>query len=132
MRHFLNRLVDPFVCVLLSSPLHGLLSRSVMLITVHGRRTGRSYTLPVQYARLGAMIYVYSPSDRQWWHNLNEKSPVTVRIGNETQTGVGEVLRGPLADNALISLEGTSLAKGAKRVPDGTLVRVKMDPAERS
>lgn len=132
MRTLLNRLANPFVRALLRSPLHGLLSRSVMLITVFGRRTGRSYTLPVQYACLGAIVYVYSPGDRRWWHNLDEESPVTARIGNETLAGVGKVLRGSVADNARATLEGTSLAKVAKRVPDGVLIRLKLNPADRS
>lgn len=132
MHTLLNKLANPFVRALLRSPLHGLLSRSVMLITVFGRRTGRSYTLPVQYARLGAIVYVYSPGDRRWRHNLDEESPVTARIGNETLAGVGVVLRGSEADNARATLDGTSLAKAAKRLPDGALVQLRLDPADRS
>jgi len=103
-----------------------------MLITVIGRRTGRSYTLPVQYARREGTVYVFSPGDRRWWHNLDEGRPVTARIGNETLAGVGEVLRGSAADGARATLEGTSLAKAAKRFPDGVIVRLRLDPADRS
>ncbi len=132
MPWFLNRVANPVVRALLRSPLHGLLSRSVMLITVIGRRTGRFYTLPVQYARRGDMVYVYSPGDRRWWRNLGELSPVTARIGNETLAGVGEVLRGPAAEGARGALEGTSLAKSAKRFPNGAIVRLTLNPADRS
>jgi hypothetical protein len=47
-----------------------------------------------------------------------------VKIGNETLTGTGEVLRGSAADGARAVLEGTSLAKSAERFPDGVIVRL--------
>ncbi|MEJ7901511.1 MAG: nitroreductase/quinone reductase family protein [Thermomicrobiales bacterium] len=127
MRTFLNHVANPVVRALLRSPLHALLSRSVMLITVIGRRSGRSYTLPVQYARQGDAVYVYSPGDRRWWRNLDEGEPVTARIDNESLTGVGEILRGPAAAAARAALEETSLAKAANRFPDGVVVRVRLD-----
>ena len=43
MRFFM-RLGNLFVASMLRSPLHGLLSGSVMLITVTGRKSGRRYT----------------------------------------------------------------------------------------
>ena len=124
MGPFLNRVINPVVRALLRSPLHSLLSRNVMLITLTGRRTGSDYTLPVQYARRGDTVYVFSPGDRRWWRNLNEGGAVTVRIGNETLAGTGEVLRGSAADDARAILARTSLAKSAERFPDGVIVRL--------
>jgi len=132
MRTFLNHVANPVVRALLRSPLHALLSRSVMLITVIGRRSGRSYTLPVQYVCRGDTGFVYSPGDRRWWHNLDGGKPVTVRIGSETLAGVGEVLRGVAADGARSTFVGTPLAKTARRFPDGVVVRLNLAPAERS
>jgi hypothetical protein len=50
----MNRLVE----WILHSWLSGLLDRSVMLISIKGRRTGREYTLPVNYAEDGGEIWV--------------------------------------------------------------------------
>jgi deazaflavin-dependent oxidoreductase (nitroreductase family) len=132
MRAFLNRVANPVVRALLRSTLHGLLSRNVMLITVTGRRTGRSYTLPVQYARRGETVYIFSPGDRRWWRNLDEGGPVTARIGTETLAGVGEILRGTATDDARAALDGTPPAKSARRFPNGVIVRLRLDPADRS
>jgi hypothetical protein len=46
-----NRVVNPLVRALLRSPAHRVMSRGVLLLTYTGRRSGRRYTLPVQYAR---------------------------------------------------------------------------------
>ena len=42
---------NPVVSAILRSPIHGMLSRRVMLLTVRGRRTGTWYTVPVGYVR---------------------------------------------------------------------------------
>ncbi len=132
MRTMMNRIANPVVRALLRSPFHGVLSRAVMLITVTGRRTGTLYTVPVQFTRRANTVYVFSPSDRRWWRNLNGSGSVTLRIGTEKLTGVGDVLQRSAADDVRAQLAGTSLAKSAQRYPDGVIVRVKLDPAGRS
>jgi hypothetical protein len=70
MAALMKCLANPIVPALLRSPLHGLLSRDLMLISMIGRRTGRRQTLPVQYARRGDEVYVLSWPDRRWWRSL--------------------------------------------------------------
>jgi len=77
---------------LLRSPLHGLVSSRVMLITVSGRQTGRLYTTPVNYVRDGDTITVVSRSHRTWWRNLRGGAPVAVRVRGEDLKGVAEVV----------------------------------------
>ena len=45
--------VNPIVTWVLRSPLHRVLSRSTMLVTYQGRKSGRQITLPVNYVREG-------------------------------------------------------------------------------
>jgi len=77
-----NRIVNPVVRPVLRSPLHGLLSRALMLLTFRGRRSGRSYTIPVQYAREGDTVILYAgrASEKTWWQNLVGGAEVTLRI----------------------------------------------------
>ena len=49
-----NRFINPFVKAVLRSPVHRLLSGSLVLLTYTGRRSGRRYTLPVMYAEQGS------------------------------------------------------------------------------
>src|SRR5262245_25017771 len=67
---------SPFMTWLLRSPLHGLLSSQVMLITVTGSVTGTRYTFPVNYVRDSGDLVVSSRVDRRWWRNLRGGAPV--------------------------------------------------------
>ena len=44
----MNHLVNPIVRLILRSPLHRLVSGSILLITYQGRKSGKTYTLRVQ------------------------------------------------------------------------------------
>src|SRR5205807_3639321 len=48
-----NRTANPVLRMVLSSPLHPLVSRHLALITVTGRRSGRRHTFPVAYREEG-------------------------------------------------------------------------------
>jgi hypothetical protein len=50
---FRNRLVNPVVRLLLRSPLHRLLSGSLVVSTYQGRKSGRWRSPPGMYARDG-------------------------------------------------------------------------------
>ncbi len=77
-----NRIVNPLVRPVLRSPLHPLFGRGLMLLTFRGRRSGRSFTIPVQYAREGDTVIVYPgrAAEKTWWRNLAGGAEVTLRI----------------------------------------------------
>jgi hypothetical protein len=83
------------ITALLRSPFHGLLSRSMLLISFAGRRSGKTYTLPVSYARDGETIVIVSQADRRWWHNLREGAPVWVHVQGKNLTGYAESFETP-------------------------------------
>ena len=92
----MHRTSNPIVIALLRSPLHWPLSRSVLLITVRGRRTGRPYTLPVVYAKIGSTILIVpgDPEHKTWWRNLTDgPTPVEVLHGDGWSAATAEVLR---------------------------------------
>jgi hypothetical protein len=88
------RLVNPAVAALLRSPLHGLLSGRVLLLTYTGRRSGRAHTLPVGYVRDGDAVTVYS-GVHGWWRNLRGGAPVSVLLRARLRTGWAEALDDP-------------------------------------
>jgi len=61
----LVRYFNPVTRFLLATPLHSLMSGRLMLLSFTGRRTGRSYTTPVSYVRLGDSLLV--PGGGGWW-----------------------------------------------------------------
>jgi deazaflavin-dependent oxidoreductase (nitroreductase family) len=80
-----------FMSWVLRSPFHRLLSENVLLITVTGRKSGREYTLPVNYQRAGNEIWITSQRERTWWRNLRGGSAVELRLAGKTVRGRGEV-----------------------------------------
>ncbi len=80
------------VAALLRSPLHGLVSKSMMLITVTGRKSGKTYSTPVSYLRDGETLLTTSYRERSWWRNLRGGAPVTVHVQGKDLTGRGEVI----------------------------------------
>lgn len=73
-------IINPTMRIFLRSPFHALWSRSLMLITFAGRRSGRRYTTPVRYIRIGTTVRCFTSSENQWWRNLRGGADVVLRI----------------------------------------------------
>jgi deazaflavin-dependent oxidoreductase (nitroreductase family) len=80
---FQGKVLNPVLRGLLRSPLHGTVSGSMMLLTYTGRRSGRAFTIPVQYAREGNDVVVIPgrPQEKTWWRNLTDGREVRARLG---------------------------------------------------
>ena len=75
------------VGLLLRSPLHGLVSGRIMLLTVTGRRSGRRFTVPVSYLRYGGDILGFTSGGwSAWWKNLRG-APVAARVRGRRISG---------------------------------------------
>ena len=76
-------LINPLMRVLLRSPLHFLLSGSLMLITFTGRRSGRRFTTPVRYLRVDGVVRCFTAASNRWWRNLRDGATVTLLIAGQ-------------------------------------------------
>src|SRR5690349_24649181 len=85
--------INPFVAAILRSPLHGLLSRQLILLTYTGRKTGKRYTIPVGYARDGDALVVFS--SRSWRRTLRGSAPVEVLLQGRRYTGTAVPIEDP-------------------------------------
>jgi len=83
------------VLLLLASPLHRLLDRSVIGLRVRGVVSGRELTLPVMYAvhDTGLVVVPAGPARKRWWRNLRHPAPVTVLLAGHWRPGTGQVLQ---------------------------------------
>jgi hypothetical protein len=124
---FMNRVVNPVVRLVLCSPLHPLLSRYLLLLTVTGRTTGRTWTLPLQYAERAGAIWIVpgNPAHKRWWRNLAGEAPATLTIRGTTYIGMGEALTGAAAEVARPGLAGSPLEGLAGRSGNSVIVRVR-------
>jgi deazaflavin-dependent oxidoreductase (nitroreductase family) len=84
-----NRTANPVIRSILRSPLHPLLSRRLALISVTGRKTGRTFTFPVGYERAGDIVRIGVgwPERKRWWRNLLEEGRVEMVLGGKRRTG---------------------------------------------
>lgn len=78
---------NPFMKWLLRSPFHGIVSRSYMLLTFTGRKSGKVYSIPVQYAQEGRTLYVMSSRGYVWWKNLRGGAAVQIRLRGKDVRG---------------------------------------------
>lgn len=70
---------NDFMAWVLRSPAYGFLS-GMMLITVTGRKTGKKYTLPVEYFEEDGFLWVVTNRDRTWWRNLRHGAEVELLL----------------------------------------------------
>ena len=98
----LQRLYNPVITAILRSPLHGLMSNSVMLLTYRGRRSGRAFTTPISYVRDGEDLLAVASRDHAWWRNLRGGAPVRVRLRGRELRGTGRLLEGRAGEEGLL------------------------------
>ena len=81
---------NDFMSWVLRSPLHGMLSDGMLLITVTGSKTGKKYTLPVGYYRESGFLWVITSRDRTWWKNLKGGAEVPLLLKRKLVTAIAE------------------------------------------
>lgn len=74
--------------LVLSSPVHGVVSKNILLITFTGRKSGKTYTTPVGYSQNNDQVYVFTHA--AWWKNLRTGAPVTLRLRGREYQGLAE------------------------------------------
>ncbi len=82
---------NDFMTWVLRSPLHGMLSNGMMLLTITGRKTGKQYTTPVGYYEEGGYMWVITSRDRTWWKNLQNGASVDLFLKRKPVKGFAEV-----------------------------------------
>ncbi len=102
---FVNRTMK----LVLRSPVHGIVSKTILLITFTGRKSGKTYTTPVSYSQNGDQVYIFSHAD--WWKNLRSGAPVSLRIQGRELQGLAEAVA---EDKSAVA---TGLAAHLRKVP---------------
>jgi deazaflavin-dependent oxidoreductase (nitroreductase family) len=80
---------NDFMAWVLRSPFHGMLG-DTMLITVTGRKTGKTYTTPVGYYEEGGYLWIITSRDRTWWRNLQGGANVKLLLKRKPVNGYAE------------------------------------------
>lgn len=95
--------INPAMRLVLSSPLHFLISRSLLLIRYQGRRTGIWRTTPLRYVQDGDAIHCFSSQAAQWWRNLQSGAEVTLTVRGKRMECKATVVTDPERTRALLA-----------------------------
>jgi hypothetical protein len=87
-----TKFINPLILRILRSPLHGLLSERLLIVSVRGRRTGTLYHVPVEYRQELGEITIYSQQGRAWWRNLEGGADVNLHLRGFDVHAVGEAI----------------------------------------
>lgn len=90
---FMNRLSNPLMRWLLRSRLHFLVSESTLLLCYIGRKSGRLYATPVNYAQAGDLLRIVSFKQRLWWRNLIDSQQVVIHLRGTEYEATAEVVQ---------------------------------------
>jgi hypothetical protein len=100
VRPSIGRRVDAFnarVTALITSPRWGRLAgRTFLVLTYTGRRSGRSFSIPVGYRRVGTTIVIGAkmPEKKNWWRNfLGAGAPLSLRLDGADRPGHAVAVR---------------------------------------
>jgi len=123
-------LYNPIVKFVLQSPMHPLMSGNTMLLTFAGRKSGKPYTTPINYAREGNTITLITNRKHGWWKNLAGAAPVKVRARGRELCGMAQVV--PADAPTLISemqkvYRGIPQEKAAQLATDVVMIRIELN-----
>lgn len=95
----LVNVVNSGVTALTHVPVVGTAMRKVFTeISYTGRKSGKRFTLPVNYRRRGdtVTIWVGMPDQKNWWRNfLGAGAPLTMHLPEGDRSGLAVAVRDP-------------------------------------
>jgi hypothetical protein len=83
------KLINPVMMSLLRSPLHGLLGSRLLVLEFRGRRSGKTYRLPVGYVQRSNELLI--TTQRPWAKNFAGGVPVRVWLRGQAVPGTADV-----------------------------------------
>lgn len=97
--------------MLLASPVHSLLSGSLVVLTYTGRKSGQRHSLPVMYAERDGKLIVFAgrSRDKRWWRNFRIVTPVKIILRGRRLQGWAQAI----LDDA-VAIEAAEAAYTAK------------------
>ena len=81
----------------LESPLHGIMSKGLLVLEYEGRRSGKRYEVPLQYIEDDGVLYIWAgnATEKTWWRNFQKPAPVTVQLRGEEVAATASLVADP-------------------------------------
>ena len=91
-----EHVANPVLRWLLRSPLHGLASDSLLLLSYRGKQSGKRFTTPVMYERdEGTFVVTTFRDPVVWWRNFRDGHPATLWVRGEPVETAGQAVTDP-------------------------------------
>ncbi len=90
---FLILVLNKLISRLLRSPLHRMLSKSTLVLSFRGAKSGKQFTFPVGYYDLQGNTLFVIPLHR-WWTNLRGHVPVTIWLKGRKYQAIASASQG--------------------------------------
>lgn len=82
---FIFPIINFVVKTILYSPLHSVVSSSLMIVYFNGRKSGKQFSTPVRYIRAGDQIQCLTAKSNRWWKNIKDESDIELLVqGNKS------------------------------------------------
>lgn len=94
---------NAFMRAIALSPLHFLLGAGIAVIDVRGRKSGRTYSTPVNVVSDHRSYIVTSLRSRTWWRNLRGDQPAILTASGKRHNVRGQVIEDEAAVTAVLS-----------------------------
>ena len=104
LKKYFFRMINPWMAILLRSPVSFLLHKRILVVEYQGRKTGRQYRIPLSYHLCDNRICCLTESTGIWWRNLvdypgkvdiwlkGKKERYHVAIGDDADSDAIDVL----------------------------------------
>jgi len=81
----------------LESPLHGMMSKGLLVLEYEGRRSGKRYEIPLQYIEDDESLYIWAgnATEKTWWRNFQKPAPVTAQLRGEEVAATASLVDDP-------------------------------------
>jgi len=125
--------------------IQGWVGQGVALLSFKGRRTGKSYTIPVSYHRDEGMVTVVTKRVRNWWHNFETPIEVGLRLAGHDFIGTAVATSGDQSLEFMLDYLGKrpidakayglgrdeiTREKVARILPEIVVIRIALDTVE--
>ncbi|MEI6289463.1 MAG: nitroreductase/quinone reductase family protein [Chloroflexota bacterium] len=113
---FMNHVVNPIIIFLLRGPFRKSWGAGMLVLTYHGRKSGKAYSLPVNYFQDGGDIIIIpgQPEAKKWWRNIRGGANVSVSLRGEEKSGQAQLWEAP----GQLDLISSALLKQVTKFPN--------------
>lgn len=75
--------------------LQSTIGQQVAILSFEGRRSGKTYAIPVSYHRREDVVTIVTKRLRKWWHNFESPIEVRLRLAGRDYEGKAEIVSDP-------------------------------------